>query len=705
MNYLIIFATMTTTCCARMKTVNSIVLMLLLGTSHAVTAATALNYSGSLKTDTGWASGEFQIVFQLYSNSIANDPVSVAITNQVAVSNGVFSSSMDFGIAPFTLDPLWLELSVRKVGVDSEFTILTPRQKLSPLPQAVYSAAAGTITLPVPDELLSSNVARLDQSPVFLSTSAPPFFVASSQVVPSLNSDLLDGLDSSAFAQTGLVEKAFTNTNTLYVDSDGDDSTAIRGRFDRPYRTIPAAVREAHNGDTVLIRPGDYPVTPGFGASVYGAPIGAPIVAFAKTNLSLIGLGWPRITFTNQGDVFAIDTCHNLTLQNISFVGNRFPGASHSTVPANYSTVLLRGTNQELNFLNLRFENIGNHGISHLYGERTSSKVRVFGCRFKNLGATNMPAGSVDLLDGAGISGVGSDWTISLNRFESCARGVELEKVSFLLPITNVRISENTFVNGEEKDVILFSGAIGDIQNVVIENNQFSGGRPTAAPAYGYNAIYCDGGTEIHVVNNHLSNLDGNGIVFVGGHLTVDNSQISGNRLSKITSCAIQVYELPANTGSVSNCVISGNYIREAGDLRGAILISGQGIEILRNEIIDSTGPAIHLVNDASSGTRDIFLRNNSFLRRIQTPSTRPAVAIDQGVTQTRLEENSYRGFTITLDDGGSGTIVGENFYGSGSPEGNVSAPKGSVYRRLDGSDSIFYFKRTGNGNTGWSEE
>ena len=43
------------------------------------------------------------------------------------------------------------------------------------------------------------------------------------------------------------------------------------------------------------------------------------------------------------------------------------------------------------------------------------------------------------------------------------------------------------------------------------------------------------------------------------------------------------------------------------------------------------------------------------------------------------------------------------NYVGSGSPEGVVTAPVGSIYHRTDGGASTsLYVKESGTGNTGW---
>jgi hypothetical protein len=43
------------------------------------------------------------------------------------------------------------------------------------------------------------------------------------------------------------------------------------------------------------------------------------------------------------------------------------------------------------------------------------------------------------------------------------------------------------------------------------------------------------------------------------------------------------------------------------------------------------------------------------------------------------------------------------DFYGTGSPEGVVTAPPGKLYRNLaGGASTTLYVKESGTGNTGW---
>jgi hypothetical protein len=48
--------------------------------------------------------------------------------------------------------------------------------------------------------------------------------------------------------------------NEIWVDDvNGDDASAVVGRFDKPYLTIDAALTAASSGDAVIVRPGAYP--------------------------------------------------------------------------------------------------------------------------------------------------------------------------------------------------------------------------------------------------------------------------------------------------------------------------------------------------------------------------------------------------------------------------------------------------------------
>jgi hypothetical protein len=102
----------------------------------------------------------------------------------------------------------WIEVAARRAGGTSNYTILMPRQHVSPVPKAIHSRTADTalnLTGTLPVTQLPASVARLDTAqtfavaPLFNSPTGPPFMVGVTQHVANLNADLLDGLDATAF--------------------------------------------------------------------------------------------------------------------------------------------------------------------------------------------------------------------------------------------------------------------------------------------------------------------------------------------------------------------------------------------------------------------------------------------------------------------------------------------------------------------------
>src|ERR1700733_7260106 len=96
---------------------------------------TAFTYQGQLATNGAPANGNFDFQFSIYDST--NNPgtlIGEPITNAaVAVANGAFTTSLDFGSGIFTGPDRWLQIAVRTNG-GSSFTNLFPRQHLTPAP-------------------------------------------------------------------------------------------------------------------------------------------------------------------------------------------------------------------------------------------------------------------------------------------------------------------------------------------------------------------------------------------------------------------------------------------------------------------------------------------------------------------------------------------------------------------------------------------
>ena len=136
----------------------------------------AFTYQGRLEDSGAPASGNYDLTFGLYDTPSGGAPVGGIVTNtHLAVSSGLFSVSLDFGDV-FDGNPYWLELAVQTNGGSGNFTRLTPRQALMPVPYAQHSATATTTTGPILLSQLPATVALLNGPASFSGAVTAPAF-------------------------------------------------------------------------------------------------------------------------------------------------------------------------------------------------------------------------------------------------------------------------------------------------------------------------------------------------------------------------------------------------------------------------------------------------------------------------------------------------------------------------------------------------
>jgi hypothetical protein len=112
--------------------------------STAFAQATAITYQGRLNDGAGPANGRYDFRFSVYDDGTTGTCTAGPITNTaVAVSNGLFTTVMDFGDGPHSAKVIWLDLGVRTNGIVGAFVPLTPRTQLTPVPLALYATNAG----------------------------------------------------------------------------------------------------------------------------------------------------------------------------------------------------------------------------------------------------------------------------------------------------------------------------------------------------------------------------------------------------------------------------------------------------------------------------------------------------------------------------------------------------------------------------------
>jgi hypothetical protein len=117
--------------------------LLLLANLAAFAQTTAFTYQGRLDNAGNPANGTYDLQFTLYDAAelgTAQGPT--LATSGTVVTDGLFTVPLDFG-DQFAGADRWLELGVRTHG-GVEFTLLSPRQPLTPTPYAHYAPNAGT---------------------------------------------------------------------------------------------------------------------------------------------------------------------------------------------------------------------------------------------------------------------------------------------------------------------------------------------------------------------------------------------------------------------------------------------------------------------------------------------------------------------------------------------------------------------------------
>jgi hypothetical protein len=184
--------------------------------TRAAPLGTAFTYQGNLADGGAPASGTYDLRFAVYADATGGTAVGGPITNSaVGVTNGLFTTLLEFGSDAFTGDELWLEIAVRSNGVAGDFTLLEPRQALTATP---YAVRAIQFSGAVADGQLSGNIARLDSDQVFTgAVTATAFYGQGALLWQELSGPAQQAAPNTAYLATSEDEVAITLPTTLAV--------------------------------------------------------------------------------------------------------------------------------------------------------------------------------------------------------------------------------------------------------------------------------------------------------------------------------------------------------------------------------------------------------------------------------------------------------------------------------------------------------
>lgn len=204
---------------------------------------TAFTYQGLLTTNGSPANGNYDLLFILYNSNIGGAQAGPILTNSpTAVSNGLFTTTIDFGSGVLTGTNYWLDIWARPTG-GGGFVELSPRQSVTPAPYAVFANAASNVLGIVPASqingpLPSGNFSGTYGNAVTLNNannSLSGSFSGNGAGVTNVNAATLNGMTSAAFWQLG----GNTVAAGQFLGSTNNQAIEIRANGVRTMRFEP----------------------------------------------------------------------------------------------------------------------------------------------------------------------------------------------------------------------------------------------------------------------------------------------------------------------------------------------------------------------------------------------------------------------------------------------------------------------------------
>lgn len=128
---------------------------------HAAPFGSTFTYQGRLDfSGAPAADGLYDFQFTLHDAATLGTTIGSVVTiSAIGVTNGLFTTELDFGASTFTSGEVrWLQLEVNTNGATPLVT-LKPRQRIAPTPQAIYAGNAGTATTVTAGAVTSAGIA------------------------------------------------------------------------------------------------------------------------------------------------------------------------------------------------------------------------------------------------------------------------------------------------------------------------------------------------------------------------------------------------------------------------------------------------------------------------------------------------------------------------------------------------------------------
>ncbi len=378
--------------------------------SPAFAQGTAFTYQGRLNDGGSPANGSYDFRFRLAIDSLGNTYIGAAyLTNGVAVSNGLFTTTTDFGPGLFAGSNLWLEVDVRTNNGGS-YTVLDPLQALTPAPYAIMANSASNLLGTLSTAQLSGTFPANQLSGTLLNSSLPASPTFSGAVtanslsgnganVTNVNAAALSGLGAGSFWQLGGNSVA----PGQFLGSTNNQPLALQVNGQRALLLVPD-----NSGNNAPILVGGYQGNSA-DASSYGAVIAGGAYNGIQTNSyeSSIGGGYANTVEANVGWAF-IGGGYNNTIQ---------PGGGLSVLGGGQNNVI--ASNQTFSVIGGGYQNEllpGSYGFTH-------SSVIAGGAFNQLLGPYSFVGGGVNNREGVPAPVLGGGFYSTTNGWNTIGGG------------------------------------------------------------------------------------------------------------------------------------------------------------------------------------------------------------------------------------------------------------------------------------------
>jgi len=194
----------------RTRTILASILTSLLWTGASLAQSTAFTYQGQLMQGGQPASGAFDVRFRLYDTPSGGPQTGPVICfNDLQVTNGTFTTQLDYGQVFASTGARFLEIEVRQNTTEdcdtdpATYTILSPRQLITAAPRASAAAVANALAAPDGSPL---NAVMVDNAgSVGIGTTTPGHSMTIAKPAPTIALQDTDNAGTAGGQQVGYI--------------------------------------------------------------------------------------------------------------------------------------------------------------------------------------------------------------------------------------------------------------------------------------------------------------------------------------------------------------------------------------------------------------------------------------------------------------------------------------------------------------------